>query len=102
MATTPTAPKEISLLLEARTLLRTAPKSDALEALRYAIEEFQERYDLIKVSCTRTALRDLVGSATVMLTLMSKVSAPPPNSPTAGGLKEGAELVHVDKARAVG
>lgn len=76
--------KEVSLLLEARNLLKVAPKGPRADILRNAVDQFQECYDLIKVSCTRGALRDLVGSATVLCVCISAISTPPANPPRAG------------------
>lgn len=76
--------KEISLLLEARNLLKVAPKGPRADILRNAIDRFAEANDLFKISCTRTAIRDLIGSATVLCVCISAISTPPINPPLSG------------------
>jgi hypothetical protein len=80
--------KEVSLLLEARDLLKVTPSGARRDFLRQATDQLQECYDLIKVSCTRTALRNLIGSATVLCVCIDKLTAPPDNPPKSDAARE--------------
>jgi hypothetical protein len=82
------AKKEVSLLKEARDVLRTLPPSARREALAHRIDRLQEAYDIIKVSCTRSAIRHMIGSATVLCVALDAVSTPPPNPPKADAVRE--------------
>lgn len=76
--------KETSLLKQARELLRTTPKSQRTETLANAIERFNECWDLIKISCTRSATIEFVGATTHLIMAIDIVGAPAPTPPRAG------------------
>lgn len=76
--------KEVSLLLEARNLLKVAQKGARTDFLRQAVDRFAEANDLFKISCTRTALRAVVGSATLLMIAIDAMTTPPVNPPRAG------------------
>lgn len=82
------AQKEISLLKEARDLLKVARPGMRKDFLRQATDHLQECYDLIKITCTRTALRDLIGSATVVMVCIKEISTPTDNPPKADAVRE--------------
>lgn len=76
--------KEISLLKKARDLLRVTPKSSRTEALSAAVEQFQECWDIIKVSCSQDACIAFVGAATRLVIVLDAMTAPPSTPPRSG------------------
>lgn len=94
--------QEMSLLKEARELLRAIPPSTKKEILRAATDRFAEANDLFKTSCTRSALRDLIGSATVLCVAISAITTPTDNPPKSDAAREDASEGAVAPKSAVG
>lgn len=79
--------QEISILKEAREIYRTQPKTKLTEYLRAAADEFQEAYDIVKVSPTRTAIKNFIGLATVTLVTIAAITGASPEPPQSGSMK---------------
>ncbi len=95
--------KEVSLLKEAREVLRRIPAADARRTVLAAhIDRLSEAYDLIKTSCARSALRDLVSSATLVMLALGVIATPPDNPPKSGSTEATRFADPVDKCIGVG
>jgi hypothetical protein len=90
-ASEPARAKEVSILKEARELYRLRPKSAATEYLRSRADEMQEAYDLLKVSCTRTATRHFIACATLTLVAIGLIVDATPEPPLSGAGEAGNE-----------
>lgn len=90
-ATAPTQ-KEISLLKEARETLRLMPSGPARNAFYREVEQLAEAYDKIKISCTRSALREMIAYSTLVMISISRITTPSPNPPKADAAREKAEV----------
>lgn len=89
MATDEATPKkevkrELSLLREARDLLKVARPGMRTDFLREALVRFEEANDIFKTSCTRSAMRNLVGSATLLIRAVDAMTIEGDNPPRSG------------------
>lgn len=75
--------KEVSILKEAREVYRLHPKSALTEYLKKAADETDEAYGLLKVSPTRTHIKNFIGLSTCLLIAINLVTAPKDPTPRA-------------------
>lgn len=75
------ATQEISILKEAREVYRLHPKSALTEYLKKAADELDEAYGLLKVSPTRTHIRNFIGLSTCVVVALDLITAPKDPTP---------------------
>lgn len=92
--------KEISLLLEARDLLKVARPGSRTDFLRKALERFTEANDIFKIACTRSAMRELVASATLLMIAIDAITINGDNPPKSSAGEAPRVEREVDKRRA--
>lgn len=97
----------MTLLKEAREIVRTQPLTPKVAALRSAADDLQEAYDILKVKLDRVTLAPFVAAATRVLLAIERVHAgddpgPKSGTGTSGGSHESDALDPVDKLLAQG
>jgi hypothetical protein len=78
----------MSVLFEAREIVRTQPPSLPVAHLRSCADELHEAYDLLKVSLTREAAARFTAAVTRALLAIDQVKGSEPPAPQGGALKK--------------
>jgi hypothetical protein len=76
--------KEVSIIKEAREVYRLHPKTPLTEYLKRAADEMDEAYGLLKVTPTRSHIRNFIGLSTAVMVALNLVNAPKDPTPSAG------------------
>ena len=77
---------QISLLLEAREIIRTQPMSLYVGHLRTCADQLHEAYDILKISCTRDAATNFIATFNRTLLAIERVHGHTPPTPAGGRL----------------
>lgn len=80
----PPRAREMSVLLEAREIVRTQPMNIYVGHLRSCADQLHEAYDILKISCTRTAATQFIAAFNRTLLAMEKVKGRTPPTPSGG------------------
>jgi hypothetical protein len=75
---------DLSVLKEAREIIRTQPMSLAVGHLRQCADELYEAYDVLKITCTRNAVTRFVASFNRTLLAIEMVQGNEPPAPRGG------------------
>lgn len=78
------AAEEMSILKEAREIVRTRPMDLRVGNLRTCADALQEAYDVLKVSLTRDTATNFIGQITRTLVAIERVHEFSPPTPTGG------------------
>lgn len=76
--------EEISVLKEAREIVRSQPMDLYIGHLRSCADALHESYDLLKISCTRSAVREFIAAFTRTILAIEKVHEHTPTTPSGG------------------
>ena len=76
--------QEVSLLWEAREIVRTQPMNIFVGHLRSCADQLHEAYDILKISCTREAATNFVAAFSRTMLAMEKVKGRTPPTPSGG------------------
>lgn len=76
--------REMSLLLEAREIVRAQPPSLYVAHLKKVADDLHEAYDVLKVSCTRDAATNFIAQFNRTLLAIDKVHEHNPPAPNGG------------------
>lgn len=79
--------QEMSVLLEAREIVRAQPMNLYVGHLRTCADQLHEAYDILKVSCTRSAATEFTAAFTRTLLAIERVKGRTPPAPNGGRLK---------------
>lgn len=78
--------KELSVLMEAREIVRVQPMTITVGHLRTCADELHEAYDVLKISCTRGAATRFVAAFNRTILAIEKVHASEPTPPQGGAM----------------
>lgn len=84
----PQRAREMSVLWEAREIVRTHPMNIYVGHLRTCADQLHEAYDILKVSCTRTAAKEFVAAYTRTVLAIERVHGRTPPTPQGGKLSK--------------
>ncbi len=79
--------QEMSVLLEAREIIKAQPMSIFVGHLRSCADQLHEAYDILKVSCTRTAAQNFTAAFARTLLAIEKVKGHTPPTPRGGQMR---------------
>ena len=82
----PTPPPDLSILREAREIVRAQPVSEFTAHLRNCADELQEAYDIVKVSLTRDATKNFLARVSRCLIAIENVHGHTPAGPEGGAM----------------
>jgi uncharacterized protein (UPF0276 family) len=74
----------MSVLKEAREIVRSQPMSIYVGHLKACADKLGEAYDILKVSCTREAATNFIAAFNRTLLAIERVQAHTPPTPTGG------------------
>jgi hypothetical protein len=80
--------KSMSILFEAREIVRTQPMNIYVRHLRSCADQLHEAYDILKISCTKEAATNFIAAFNRTLLAMERVQGKTPPSPNGGRMKE--------------
>lgn len=75
---------QMSLLLEAREIVRAQPMNIYTAHLKKVADDLHEAYDILKTSCTRDAATNFIAQFNRTLLAIEKVNERNPPTPTGG------------------
>lgn len=79
--------QEMSIILEAREIVRSQPMSVRVGHLRKCADDLHEQYDVLCISLTRAAATNFVAALSRTLLAIEQVHASTPTSPQGGALR---------------
>lgn len=80
--------QEISILKEAREIVRTRPMDLRVGHLKSCADELHEAYDVLRVSCTRTSAMEFTAMFTRTVLAIEQVHASAPLPPCGGKMEQ--------------